>query len=148
MQDKINITGSVKIEVKHDGKVVNLIKGRNLVVNTGKALIASRLRDATDAAVSHMACGDSSQLPAEGDTALVGTEHERVAGTVTVTNNVISVAATFGAGITGTVTMAEYALFNAGVAGDMLARFTTSPQSLNNTAGDTFDVTWTLQFGD
>lgn len=144
----IKIKGSVKIEHKRDGKVIDTREGDNLVVDTGKALIASRLKDTSDDAISHMACGSSGQVAAESDTALVGTEHQRVSATVTVTDNVITVEATFGSGLSGQKTIAEYGIFNDASSGDMLCRFTTAAQTLDADESDTFDVTWTLQFGD
>lgn len=146
--NKIGVKGQAVVEVKRDGKVVRRIERNNLVVTGGKNLMASRLVANTDNAISHMACGSSNQVPAESDSALVGTEHERVSATVSSAANVVTATATFGSGIVGTVSVGEYAIFNAASSGTMLCRFITQPIDLNADEGDTFDVTWTIQFGD
>lgn len=120
-------------------------EGKNLVTAVGKALVASRLKDATDDAPSHMAVGSSTTAATEAQTALVGTEHERVAGTVTVVDNAWSMAATFGTGIASDVTCGEFGIFNDAVAGDMLCRFVTPEFTCGAT--DTIEVTWTVYMG-
>ena len=81
----------------------------NLVVTTGKNFVASRIKDTTSAAMSHMGIGTSSTAAVAGDIGL-GAEAARVALTsTTVTNNVVAYVASFPAG-TGTGAITEAGL--------------------------------------
>lgn len=113
----------------------------NLVVTTGKNYVASRMKDATATAMSHMAIGTGSTAAAAGDTAL-GSEAARTALTsTTVTNNEVAYVDTFGAG-TGTGAITEAGLFNASSAGTMLCRTVFSV--VNKGADDSMTITWTV----
>lgn len=142
LHDTIKMTGDLKIvltdengQIKHEQEV------KNLVVTVGKNLIASRLKDTTDAAMTHMAIGSGTTAAANGDTTL-GTELGRVSLTsTTVTNNNVAYVATFPAG-TGTGAVTEAGLFNAGSSGTMLCRTVFSV--INKGAADTLGITWTV----
>lgn len=138
----IKATGDLKIEVRGaDGALKAEQEVKNLVVTTGLGYIASRMRDATATAMSHMAIGSGSTAAALGNTAL-GTELGRVALTATtVTNNQVVYTATFPAG-TGTGAVTEAGLFNAASAGTMLCR--TVFAVVNKEAGDSMSITWTV----
>jgi|TARA_B100001094_G_scaffold202413_1_gene196318 hypothetical protein len=142
IQDSIKVTGELKITVTNpNGNVTQETIIPNLVVTAGKNLIASRLKDTTDAAMSHMAIGTGSTAAAAGNTTL-GTEAGRVALTsTTVTANAVAYVATFGAG-TGTGAITEAGLFNASSSGDMLCRTVFSV--INKGAADTLGITWTV----
>jgi len=113
----------------------------NLVVTTGKGYVASRMKDATATAMSHMAIGTGSTAAAVGDTALGG-ESARVALTsTTVSGADITYVATFGAG-TGTAAITEAAVLNANSSGTMLCR--TVFAVVNKGASDSMSVTWTV----
>ena len=142
IQDSIKLTGELRITVTNPkGNVKHEVVVPNLVVTAGKNLIASRLKDTTDAAMSHMAIGTGSTAAAAGDTTL-GTEAGRVALTsTTVTANAVAYVATFGAG-TGTGAITEAGLFNASSSGDMLCRTVFSV--INKGAADTLGITWTV----
>ncbi len=142
IQDSIKVTGELKITVTNpNGNVTQETIIPNLVVTAGKNLIASRLKDTTDAALSHMAIGTGSTAAAAGNTTL-GTEAGRVALTsTTVTANAVAYVATFGAG-TGTGAITEAGLFNASSSGDMLCRTVFSV--INKGAADTLGITWTV----
>jgi hypothetical protein len=113
----------------------------NLVVTTGKGYVASRMKDATATAMSHMAIGTGSTAAAVGDTAL-GAESARVALTsTTVSGADITYVATFGAG-TGTAAITEAAVLNASSSGTMLCR--TVFAVVNKGASDSMSVTWTV----
>lgn len=113
----------------------------NLVVTTGKNYVASRMKDATATAMSHMAIGTGSTAAAAGDTAL-GSESARTALTsTTVTNNEVAYVDTFGAGV-GTGAITEAGLFNASSAGTMLCRTVFSV--VNKGADDSMTITWTV----
>jgi len=142
INDLIKVTGELKITVTNpEGNVKQEVVVPNLVVTTGKNLIASRLKDTTDAAMSHMAIGTGSTAAAAGDTAL-GTEAGRVALTsTTVTTNSVAYVASFGAG-TGTGAITEAGLLNASSGGTLLCRTVFSV--INKGAADTLGITWTV----
>ncbi len=124
-------SGAVKEDVTVD----------NLVVDTGLAYIASRMKDTTQTAMSHMAVGSGTVDPAAGDTAL-GTQLGRVSLTsTTVTDNAVEYVATFGAG-TGTGAVTEAGIFNASSGGTMLCR--TEFAVINKGASDSMTITWTV----
>lgn len=113
----------------------------NLVVTTGKGYVASRMKDATATAMSHMAIGTGSTAAAASDTAL-GSESARVALTsTTVSGADITYVATFGAG-TGTAAITEAAVLNASSSGTMLCR--TVFAVVNKGASDSMTITWTV----
>ena len=137
LNDGLKLKGHVSIKV--NGEVVQEIP--NLVVTAGKNYVASRIKDATATAMSHMAIGTSSTAAAVGNTAL-GSEAGRVSLTsTTVTNNEIAYVATFGAG-TGTGAIVEAGLFNASSGGTMLCRTVFSV--VNKGASDSMTITWTV----
>jgi hypothetical protein len=113
----------------------------NLVVTTGKGYVASRMKDATTTAMSHMAIGTGSTAAAAGDTAL-GSESARVALTsTTVSGADVTYVATFGAG-TGTAAITEAAILNASSSGTMLCRTVFSV--VNKGASDSMTITWVV----
>lgn len=142
INDLIKVTGELKITVTNpEGNVKQEVVVPNLVVTTGKNLIASRLKDTTDSAMSHMAIGTGSTAAAAGDTAL-GSEAGRVALTsTTVTTNSVAYVASFGAG-TGTGAITEAGLLNASSGGTLLCRTVFSV--INKGAADTLGITWTV----
>ncbi len=111
--DETRALGKLTIEVKDkDGKLKQREEVKNLVVDTGLAYIASRMKDASATAMSHMAIGTGSSAAAAGNTAL-GTEAARVALTsTTVTSNAVAYVASFAAG-TGTGAITEAGTLNA-----------------------------------
>ena len=124
-----------------EGNVKHSFEVPNLVVTTGLAFIASRMKDTTDTAMSHMAIGTGTTAAAAGDTAL-DTEAARVALTsTTVTANAIAYVASFGAG-TGTGAITEAGILNASSAGTLLCR--TVFDVVNKGANDTLQITWTV----
>jgi hypothetical protein len=135
-------SGNLNIVLKDsDGNIKQAIEVPNLVVSTGLAFIASRMKDTTDAAMSHMAIGTGSTAAAAGNTTL-GTEAARVALTsTTVTANAIAYVASFGTG-TGTGAITEAGIFNDGTTGAMLCR--TVFDVVNKGANDTLQITWTI----
>ena len=113
----------------------------NLVVTTGKNFVASRIKDTTSAAMSHMGIGTSSTAAVAGDIGL-GAEAARVALTsTTVTNNVVAYVASFPAG-TGTGAITEAGLFNANTVGTMFCRTTFAV--VNKGASDSMTITWSV----
>jgi hypothetical protein len=141
INDTIKVTGELKITVtKPDGNTHETVVP-NIVVTDGKEYIASRMKDATATAMSHMAIGTGSTAAAAGDSTL-GTEAGRVSLTsTTVTSNAVAYVATFGAG-TGTGAITEAGILNASSSGDLLCRTVFSV--INKGAADTLGITWTV----
>ena len=141
----IKAAGRLNIQIiGHDGMIKDEQTVDNLVVGVGLNFIASRMRDASSAVMSHMAIGSGNSPAAGGNTAL-GTELGRVALTsTTVTNNAVAFVATFGAGV-GTGAVTEAGIFNASTAGTMLCRTVFSV--VNKEATDTMAITWTVTIG-
>jgi len=141
INDTIKVTGELKITVtKPDGNVHETVVP-NIVVTDGKEYIASRMKDATATAMSHMAIGTGTTAAAAGDSALE-TEAGRVALTsTTVTSNAVAYVATFAAG-TGTGAITEAGILNASSSGDLLCRTVFSV--INKGAADTLGITWTV----
>ena len=133
MEMKGRLTISINDEVVRDID--------NLVVTTGKGYVASRMKDATATAMSHMAVGTGSTAAAAADTTLGG-ESARVALTsTTVSGAVITYVATFAAG-TGTAALTEAAVLNASSSGTMLCR--TVFAVVNKSANDSMSVSWSV----
>ena len=137
LTDNMKLVGKLSIAINDE--VVQEVN--NLVVTTGKNFVASRIKDATASAMSHMAIGTGSTSAAAGDTAL-GNESARVALTsTTVTNADVAYVSSFGAG-TGTGAITEAGLFNASSSGTLFCRTTFSV--VNKGADDSMTITWTV----
>jgi hypothetical protein len=144
VNDNIKITGNVKIDIiGADGAVKDSREIKNLVVTVGKSYIASRMKDATATAMTHMELGTGTTAAAVGDTTLqAAIAASRTALTsTTVTTTSIAYVATFAAG-TGTGAVTEAGIFNAASAGTMLCRTVFSV--VNKGAADTMSITWTI----
>ena len=141
INDTIKVTGELKVTLtKPDGNVHEAVVP-NIVVTDGKEYIASRMKDASATAMSHMAIGTGSTAAAAGDAAL-GTEAGRVALTsTTVSSNAVAYVATFAAG-TGTGAITEAGILNASSSGTLLCRTVFSV--INKGAADTLGITWTV----
>jgi len=143
LKDSLKLKGRVGIVLKDkDGKVKETREIDNLVVDAGLDFIASRMKDATATAMTHMALGSNSQAAAHNDTALGSQLGSREAlDSTTVTSNAVAYVASFEAGdATGAVT--EAGLFNAASGGTMLCRTVFSV--VNKLADDSMTVTWTV----
>ena len=137
LNDGLKLTGKLKIAL--NGEIVQEID--NLVVTDGKEYVASRMKDATATAMSHMAIGSGSTAAAAGNSAL-GSQLGRVALTSTnVSGAVVTYVATFAAG-TGTGAVTEAGILNASSAGDLLCRTVFSV--VNKGASDSMTITWTV----
>jgi hypothetical protein len=146
INENLKATGTLKLELRDEHGNIKAQEEHNLVVNAGLAFIASRMKDTSLAAMSHMAIGSGTTAAAAGNTALQ-TELGRVAltsttiVTTTVTNDSIQYVATFPAG-TGTGAVTEAGLLNAGTGGTLLAR--TVFAVINKGALDTLAITWKI----
>ena len=137
INDGLKLKG--KLAIALNGDVVQEVD--NLVVTAGKGYVASRIKDASATAMSHMAIGSGSTAAAASDTAL-GSERGRVSLTsTTVSSAVVTYVATFAAG-TGTGAVTEAALLNASSGGTMLCRTVFSV--VNKGSADSMTITWTV----
>jgi|TARA_X000000950_G_scaffold197326_2_gene237593 hypothetical protein len=137
INDNLKLKG--KLAISLNGDVVQEVD--NLVVTAGKGYVASRMKDASTTAMSHMAIGSGSTAAAAGNTAL-GSELGRVSLTSTnVSGAVVTYVATFAAG-TGTGAVTEAALLNASSSGTMLCRTVFSV--VNKGSADSMTITWTV----
>jgi hypothetical protein len=141
-KDFLSATGKLSIVVNDNaGNLKQELNVTNLVVDTGLDYIASRMKDTSATAMSHMAIGSGTDDPADDDTTLQ-TELGRVSLTsTTVTSNSVEYVATFAAG-TGTGAVTEAGIFNDVTAGTMLCR--TEFAVINKAAGDSMTITWTV----
>ena len=137
INDGLKMTGAVAIAL--NGEVVQEIP--NLVVTVGKNFVASRMKDTTKAAMTHMAIGTNSTTAAVGQTALSAEVARGALTSTTVSNNTIAYVETFAAG-TGTGAIVEAGVFNASSSGDMLCR--TVFAVVNKGSADAMTITWTI----
>lgn len=143
IHDQMKALGRLSIVLRDEnGNIKDTREVDNLVVNTGLAYIASRMKDTTATAMSHMGVGTGTTAAAAGDTTL-GTEigTRDALDSTTVTSNQIAYVATFAAG-NGTGAITEAGIFNASTSGTMLCR--TVFAVVNKAAADTLQITWTI----
>jgi|TARA_Y100001937_G_scaffold23964_2_gene34442 hypothetical protein len=137
INDGLKLKG--KLSIALNDEVVQEVD--NLVVTAGKGYVASRMKDASATAMSHMAIGSGTTNPAASDTALE-TELGRVALTsTTVSSAVVTYVATFAAG-TGTGAVTEAGILNASSSGTLLCR--TEFSVVNKGSSDSMTITWTV----
>lgn len=137
INDGLKLKG--KLAIVLNGEVVQEVD--NLVVTAGKGYVASRMKDASATAMSHMAIGSGSTSAAASNTAL-GSELGRVSlSSTAVSAAVVTYTATFAAG-TGTGAVTEAALLNASSGGTMLCRTVFSV--VNKGSADSMTITWTV----
>ena len=142
--DAIKMTGNLKLVLTDEnGNIKQEEEIKNLVVTAGKGFIASRMKDATATAMSHMEVGTGTTAAAVGDTTLqtVVASSRTTLTSTTVTTNSVAYVCSFGAGV-GTGALTEAGLFNAASAGTMLCRTVFSV--INKGAADTLGITWTV----
>ena len=134
INDGLALTG--KLSIALNGETVQKVD--NLVVTAGKGYVASRMKDTSATAMSHMAIGTGSTAAAAGNTAL-GNQAARVSLTsTTVSGADIVYVATFPAG-TGTAAITEAGILNASSSGTLLCRTVFSV--VNKGASDSMTIT-------
>lgn len=144
LTEQLKVKGTLSLVLTDEFGNVKQQQEENLVVATGLAFIASRMRDATATVMSHIAIGTGTTAAAIAQTTLT-TEIARIGLTSTTlvttsqTNDTIQYVATFAAG-TGTGAIAEAGVFNAASSGTMLCR--TQFAVINKGALDTLTITW------
>lgn len=146
INENLKLSGQLNIVLKDKaGNIKEEREVKNLVVNSGLAYIASRMKDTTKGAMSHMGLGSGSTAAAASDTdlgSLLGSREALDSTTISGTNDekVVYVSSFEAGDATGAVT--EAGIFNAASGGDMLCRTVFSV--VNKAADDTMSVTWTI----
>lgn len=144
MQTNFSLKGHLHIVLRDEhGNVKEEMEGPNVVVNGGKAWVASRMAG-TPAVMSHMAIGSSNTAESPTQTALLAQTAIVALTSTTPSTNQVTYVATFGAGV-GTGVVAEAGIFDAASAGTMLAR--SIAISLTKGATDVLTVTWVITAG-
>jgi hypothetical protein len=144
INENMKATGRLNIVVKDkDGNVKDQREETNLVVTTGLAFITSRMTDAADDVMSHMAIGTGTTAAAAGDSAL-GTEvHREALDSTTDSSNTIAYVSSFEANEpSSAAAITEAGIFNAASGGTMLCR--TVFDAVNKDVNDTMTITWTI----
>jgi len=137
LNDDLKLTGKLTIAI--NGETVKEVP--NLVVTAGKGYVASRMKDTSATAMSHMAIGSGNTAAAAGQTALVSELARTGLTSTTVSGADIVYVDTFAAG-TGTGAVTEAAILNASSGGTMLCRTVFSV--VNKGANDAMTITWTV----
>ncbi len=137
LQDSLKMSGHLAIAINDE--IVQEVP--NLVVTAGKGFVASRMKDTTQGAMSHMAIGTGSTAAAVGNTALVSEADRNALTSTSVSGASLTYTATFGAG-EGTGAITEAGLLNASSAGTMLCR--TVFAVVNKGSQDSMTITWTV----
>ena len=117
VNENLKLTGALTIALNDE--VVHEVD--NLVVTAGKNFVASRMKDTTKAAMTHMAVGTGTTTAAASQTALVTENDRNTLTSTTVTANAIAYVCTWAAG-DATAALTEAGIFNASSGGDMLCR--------------------------
>lgn len=142
IKDFLKIVGEPTFTLyDNKGNIKQQFTKPNLVVATGKNLIADRLIGTSSAVMSHMAVGTSNTSLDTSNTQLASQLGARVSLTASRTDNVITYTCTFGEGV-ATGALVEAGVFNASTSGTMLCR-TTFPV-LNKEATDTLTINWNV----
>jgi hypothetical protein len=137
VNENLKLTGALTIALNDE--VVHEVD--NLVVTAGKNFVASRMKDTTKAAMTHMAVGTGTTEALAAQTALVTETDRNTLTSTTVTNNAVAYVATWAAG-DATAALTEAGIFDAASSGDMLARTVFSV--VNKGAADSMTITWTI----
>ena len=143
INENLKLSGELAMVLRDkNGNVKEERTEKNLVVTTGLTYIASRMKDATATAMTHMGLGSGTTTEAAGQTDLTTLLGSREAlDSTTASSNTIVYVASFEAGdATGAVT--EAGIFNAASSGTMLCR--TKFNVVNKAADDTMNVTRTI----
>jgi hypothetical protein len=128
------------------GEVLSVRSGPNLVTSVGEDLYAAICETTGSTRPSHMAVGTGVTAVDKSQTALQGTEKDRVAFSSTVrTGNDLAYNATHSNTSGSSWAIKEAGIFNAAAAGTMLARFLT--QTIDVADQESIEITWTVTFG-
>ena len=128
------------------GEVLRVVSGPNLVTSVGEDLLASIVESAGPTRPSHIAVGEGATAVDKSQTALQGTEKDRMALSVSRVSNDLTYETTHSNTSGSEWNIKEAGIFNAGAAGTMLARFLS--QTIDVQDQESMVITWTLTFGE
>lgn len=147
-RDTIKLKGHVRLVLRDKyGKALKTIEQKNLVVDIGLEEFAKVIAGTKTHTTGtyYIALGDNATEPTGAQTALLGTEHTRKQATSSQSGPQVTIIATgIGTGLGTSVTVEEAGIFDAVSPGNMCARFLTGNFTLDNSVGETVDITWTL----
>lgn len=143
---EVKIEGEIEVLLIRNGEILETRKGKNLIVNSGKAEIAG-LIGADVSGVNrfdYIAIGVGSDEPEPTNTTLqseiMRANTSQTRETTYVTNDTLRMTANFS--FTQSFNITEYGIFNDPTSGVMLARQVFSPISVRS--GDTLQVNWRI----
>jgi len=145
-KETLKLRGEIEFILKDsEGRIKEVRKLKNLIVNAGKSEVAGLIIGDTGAtAFGYVAIGTGTTAPSASDTALENETHRTSATTslttTNVTNDTAQLQATFN--FTGSYAITECGIFNASSGGDMLARQTFDVLNVAN--GDNLTMTWKI----
>lgn len=153
--DNIKVTGLVHIQHFRNGELINERLGPNLVVDAGKAAVASRINgDGGEAAFAYIGVGIGTDVTNPELYTALQTERDQDGATntnhklavasrvmTTVANDTAQLVVTFN--FTATLVITETGIFNATPSGTMLARQVFAALNVGN--GDSIQVTWKVK---
>lgn len=149
INDKARAVGTLMIELRDaSGNLKDSREINNLVVNTGKALFASRLKENTTPVIAAIAVGTDTTATDVTQTALLN-EIARspldnvLIITTSAADDSVQYTANFPAGV-GTGALTEAGTFNDLTAGIMVTRVVYPV--INKGADDALSITWKIQF--
>jgi len=143
MNDEIKLNGHISIRHIRDGEVIDTREVKNLIVDSGKALIITGLCSGISTQFTYIGVGTGTTAAVTGNTTL---EIEvpaisRAAITATSSTNVASFIATWN-NVSTSKNITEAGIFNASSSGTMLSRQVFDPVIL--AATDSLAITWTI----
>lgn len=144
----LSLTGEVAIVLRDikTGRIKARREVNNLVVQSGKDLVATVFAGSAGDTITHIGLGEGNTPASLGQTALVTPLLPRVSVTGDLNTSPASIVyqVTFGAGV-AVGDISEAGLFTAATSGTMVARTTFA--SIPKEADDELILTWTLIFG-
>lgn len=141
LENTIKLTGDLTLELFRHGVSVQKTEIKNMVVDSGRNLIA-KLLIGDSVSPTHIALGSGNTAPVTDQIALVseiGTR--RVFNSSYTIDNVATFVTTFPAGSSASIR--EAGIFNAITGGDMICR--TSFNTIAKTTVDSLVVTWNIR---
>lgn len=147
-KDSLRIVGYVTATLRRAGKVVQVVKGKNLIVNAGLNAILRRLGDeatkSNEGIITYGAVGDGAVNPTLTDVAMENEISRKLVGVTTAAGTTLTLE-TFFAEPEGIGTLTKFALFgedaSATPSSGTLFEYIKFDTAINKTALDTLTVT-------
>lgn len=143
----MKVTGTVRIEVERDGRVIQTSTKSNLITTAGLDMLADFITSGSALQCTHIGVGTGTTPPAAGDTALETEVHVEAVTVVTSTDGLATLKAVIGTGDANGNTLSEAGLLTAASSGVLFARLLFDP-TVAKTSADTVTITWTVTFTD